>query len=68
MALSPSLNTVQGSIDKLPDPKDVFYALYHHFLCLADPALHTPAGASVPSSGSSGQLAVRVDVTLKKMG
>ena len=49
---------MQGSIEKLPDPKDVFNALYHHFLCLADPALHAPPGASPLQSGSSGQLTV----------
>jgi len=52
---------LQGSIEKLPDPKDVFYALYHHFLCLADPALHAPPGASPLPSGSSGQLTVGVN-------
>ena len=56
--LSDPVTAVQGSIEKLPDPKDVFHALYHHFLCLADPALHAPPGASPLPSGSSGQLTV----------
>lgn len=46
-------------MEKLAAPQDVFHALYHHFLCLADPALHAPSAAAAPC-GSSGQLAALV--------
>lgn len=46
-------------MDKLAAPQDVFHALYHHFLCMADPALHAPSVAAVNPS-SSGQLTALV--------
>ena len=30
---------VQGAVEKVAGPKDLFQALYHHFLCLADTGL-----------------------------
>lgn len=40
----------QGAVDKVAGPKDLFQALYHHFLCLADRGLQlTPA--ATPARG-----------------
>ena len=30
---------MQGAVEKVAGPKDLFQALYHHFLCLADKGL-----------------------------
>ena len=30
---------VQGAVDKVGEPRSVFLALHHHFLCLADAGL-----------------------------
>ena len=30
---------MQGAVEKVAAPKDLFQALYHHFLCLADRGL-----------------------------
>ena len=30
---------MQGAVDKVGNPRDVFLALHHHFLCLADAGL-----------------------------
>ena len=35
---------MQGAVDKVGNPRDVFLALHHHFLCLADAGLRL-AGA-----------------------
>lgn len=44
---------LQGAVEKVAAPKDLFQALYHHFLCLADRDLQAaPAGG--PGSPSRG--------------
>lgn len=44
--------TVQGAVDKVAGPKDLFQALYHHFLCLADTSLQiVPASGGTPQAG-----------------
>ena len=51
---------MQGAVDKVSGPKDLFQALYHHFLCLADSSLHiTPAsgGPALGTRGTAGPLA-----------
>ncbi len=41
-------------MEKVAGPKDLFQALYHHFLCLADTGLQlTPAANPHPVRGSS---------------
>ena len=40
----------QGAVDKVAGPKDLFQALYHHFLCLADRGLQL-APAATPARG-----------------
>ncbi len=37
------LFALQGAVTKVPNPRDLFQALYHHFLCQADAGLQMPA-------------------------
>ena len=55
---------VQGAVEKVAGPKDLFQALYHHFLCLADKGLQletasmgltpTPTHSLTPTPAPSG--------------
>ena len=55
---------MQGAVEKVAGPKDLFQALYHHFLCLADKGLQletasigltpTPTRSSTPTPAASG--------------
>lgn len=53
---------MQGAVEKVTGPKDLFQALYHHFLCLADRGLQmktasmglTPTSNPTPTPTASG--------------
>lgn len=59
-----NLGGIQGAVEKVAGPKDLFQALYHHFLCLADRGLQmetaslglTPLSnpSPTPTSAASG--------------
>ena len=38
-----SLLALQGAVTKVPNPRDLFQALHHQFLCQADAGLQMPA-------------------------
>lgn len=44
----------QGAVDKVSGPKDLFQALYHHFLCLADTSLQVVPALGRPPQGKRG--------------
>ena len=46
--------TAQGAVDKVSGPKDLFQALYHHFLCLADTSLQVVPTSGGPPQGKKG--------------
>ena len=50
---------VQGAVEKVAGPKDLFQSLYHHFLCLADTGLqpmlpHAPTPVRGPTPAAAG--------------
>lgn len=45
---------VQGAVEKVAGPKDLFQALYHHFLCLADTGLQLEAPVTRGTPGAAG--------------
>ena len=44
----------QGAVDKVSSPKDLFQALFHHFLCLADTSLRVVPASGGPPQGKRG--------------
>ena len=46
---------VQGAVEKVAGPKDLFQALYHHFLCLADTGLQLDAPVTGATPGAAGR-------------
>ena len=40
---------MQGAVEKVAGPKDLFQALFHHFLCLADKGLQLETAPKEPA-------------------
>ena len=44
-----SWGSLQGAVEKVAAPRDLFQALYHHCLCLADKGLQLNSGGMGPT-------------------
>lgn len=54
--LQAALQLLQGAVYKVAGPKDLFQALYHHFLCLADSSLQVTPASGATSRGPRGRM------------
>lgn len=65
---------LQGAIEKVAGPKDLFQALYHHFLCLADrglqlgvPTQDIGGAPATPNPGPSVAAGVQADAEAERV-